>query len=713
MTKQENDNFKKVASWAKILEKIIANITPDTANACADFCLTVARFNIGMMQGLREKALLPKYTELLKNIKPVVEGNIREFAPAKDNYEQLLAWTKILDEIIENLDISIFESCKVFFAAIIKNCITKMQSDSERDLASKFKDIIEKIEGYKPIVHFSTSRRVSVSDKATALDDPRHEQSVIITQKLYYMRYCASRVRHVFNLSDEAYEHARCIYEAFTPKSIVGVGKIRIGGLGDGGYVMPDLDYADRKDKIAYSFGVSDYSPWDMQMAKMGYDVFQYDGTIAVPPEEHPRMHYYRYNISAQPDPPQNERNIRQIIFEHGHSDKNIILQCDIEGAEWEMFAAMNDEEILRFDQIIVEFHYIADLNNFDYHLDILEKINRTHQAVHIHCNNYGASVILHGFRLLPDVWEVTYVRKTDWEFIDCNETFPGQYDTPNNQMHADIFLGKFSDIKNDKKQKPTIGISPEMMRKLVEQDKNNSNIMVYSADGGDKIDKIPKILHYCWLSNNEWDDDHKKCFETWDVLRRQGWEFKLWNLDNFDINRFTWTKTSFNARHYAFTADFIRLWSLYNYGGWYMDLDVKLIKPFTDEILNTDLCVCWDHNQTRIRGIGGIEAGSFGAAPGNLCIKRIIEWMKDKDCANPGMIYPPVEKVANWVALPFVMTALWLPELQNGKIKPLPMEYFCSRSRGGIPRESLVDNITENTFTNHRFPNSGYSWSK
>jgi len=438
------DNYRQIYSWAKILEKIVANITPDIAQECADFCFAAIQFNLAMMQGGREKMLVPKFAKTLEYVKHVKSGGIQNIpSTEKDNFEQLFVWTEILDDIAENLEFDILNECESFCAAIIKAGIAKIQSDQERALARKFTEVIEKIQSYNPYIAYPAP--VCKNRSTAAFDDPRHDQSEIIAQKLHYMRHCLGRIQHVYNRSDDAYEKSCRIYKAFMPKTITSIGKIRIGGQGDGGYVMPDLDYAKKKVKIAYSFGVSSSSPWDSQMANLGYDVFQYDGTIDAPPERHPNLHFYRYNISAEANPPENQRNIRHILTEHGHFGKNIILQCDIEGFEWEMFKTMNENEMEQFEMIIVEFHGLADLNRFDYHLNILEKINRTHQAVHVHCNNAGASLFLQGLRLLPSIWEVTYVRKTDYIFTDCHETFPSIYDMPNIPQYPDIFLGKFN----------------------------------------------------------------------------------------------------------------------------------------------------------------------------------------------------------------------------------------------------------------------------
>ncbi|MCL2745014.1 MAG: hypothetical protein FWE67_14315, partial [Planctomycetaceae bacterium] len=197
------------------------------------------------------------------------------------------------------------------------------------------------------------------------------------------------------------------------------------------------------------SFGISDIAPWDLEFAgAFGIDVFQYDGTIEAPPQTHPKIHFNRFNITGS-NPKENEKTAAQIINENGHQHKDLILQCDIEGAEWEMFGTMSEEDMNLFSQIIVEFHGLMNLNRFDYFVSVIEKINRTHQAYHVHANNCGGAVVLKGMILLPDVWEISYARRKDYEFIPCTETFPTPLDAANISSMPDIFLGKFNSESN------------------------------------------------------------------------------------------------------------------------------------------------------------------------------------------------------------------------------------------------------------------------
>lgn len=88
----------------------------------------------------------------------------------------------------------------------------------------------------------------------------------------------------------------------------------------------------------------------------------------------------------------------------------------------------------------------------------------------------------------------------------------------------------------------------------------------------------IPKLIHYIWLSDDPYPEEIKDCMASWSLL--EGYEFKKWDRNNFDIEAHPFVKKMYDARLYAFASDYIRLWALYNYGGIYLDTDVEILKP-------------------------------------------------------------------------------------------------------------------------------------
>lgn len=72
----------------------------------------------------------------------------------------------------------------------------------------------------------------------------------------------------------------------------------------------------------------------------------------------------------------------------------------------------------------------------------------------------------------------------------------------------------------------------------------------------------IPKIIHLCWLSGDEYPPFIKKCVESI-YSKLPDYEIKIWTKENFDIDSVLWVKQAFEAKKYAFAADYIRFWSL------------------------------------------------------------------------------------------------------------------------------------------------------
>ena len=201
----------------------------------------------------------------------------------------------------------------------------------------------------------------------------------------------------------------------------------------------------------------------------------------------------------------------------------------------------------------------------------------------------------------------------------------------------------------------------------------------------------IPKIIHYCWLSNDPIPKDLKKYMKSWKE-KLYDYEFILWDLNRFDLNRSLWVKQAFEAKKYAFAADYIRLYAVYNYGGIYMDMDVEVIKSFND-LLRNDYILGYEAAK-------GLEAGVFPKkAP---WVKEVLEYYTSKEFALPNGLY-------NDTPLPIIMDEVLNADyITNKKIVPLPTDFLTAKSykTGKIT-------ITPNTYTIHHFAGSWKSWDE
>lgn len=203
----------------------------------------------------------------------------------------------------------------------------------------------------------------------------------------------------------------------------------------------------------------------------------------------------------------------------------------------------------------------------------------------------------------------------------------------------------------------------------------------------------IPKIIHYCWLSNDPIPKDLKKYMKSWKE-KLYDYEFILWDLNRFDLNRSLWVKQAFEAKKYAFAADYIRLYAVYNYGGIYMDMDVEVIKSFND-LLRNDYILGYEAAK-------GLEAGVFGAPKKAPWVKEVLEYYTSKEFALPNGLY-------NDTPLPIIMDEVLNADyITNKKIVPLPTDFLTAKSykTGKIT-------ITPNTYTIHHFAGSWKSWDE
>ena len=113
----------------------------------------------------------------------------------------------------------------------------------------------------------------------------------------------------------------------------------------------------------------------------------------------------------------------------------------------------------------------------------------------------------------------------------------------------------------------------------------------------------IPKIIHYCWLSDEPFPRKIQKCMDTW-AKTHPDYEIKRWSTKNFDVNSAPYVKEAFEARKWAFAADYIRMYALYTEGGIYLDSDVVLLKKF-DDFLDNSFFSSMEYHPTQVEKCG------------------------------------------------------------------------------------------------------------
>lgn len=256
-----------------------------------------------------------------------------------------------------------------------------------------------------------------------------------------------STVRRLFGFLSRRRRDALALLALVTPRDPDGMAKVRVGNagrdgrLGDGGYVMAD-DFAGIA--AAVSVGIGADASWDRDIAERGIAVHQFDHTIERPPVSHPLFVFKRIGVAAADAADGLLRNLDSLVDGLG-VDGDLLLKIDCEGAEWGVFAAASPRTLLRFAQIVVELHDPLHLSRrfagTSANLDVLRKLVRTHQVVHVHANSCDRVDDVGGVKV-PAVIELTLLRRDRARFVDSLQPLPGPLDVSNSAA-ADIPIGR------------------------------------------------------------------------------------------------------------------------------------------------------------------------------------------------------------------------------------------------------------------------------
>lgn len=237
----------------------------------------------------------------------------------------------------------------------------------------------------------------------------------------------------------EEVEYTRKLRSALKVKDVNGKNYTRVGSPADGGYVM--VDDMDKVTEI-YSIGIGDEISFDTYFSDRKVNVYMYDHTIKDIPVHNDFLHWKPIGICGKCNSSSNMKTLEEIVHDNCHdSEENMILKMDIEGFEWEVLKNVSSDTFKAFDQIVMELHGMHNLGHKDLILAGLENLNRTHQLVHVHANNWGGAINLDGW-ILPDMLEVTYVNRNNYQFKDSNRFFPTDLDEKNIDQLPEIPLG-------------------------------------------------------------------------------------------------------------------------------------------------------------------------------------------------------------------------------------------------------------------------------
>ena len=245
----------------------------------------------------------------------------------------------------------------------------------------------------------------------------------------------------------ETQDEIKKILRLLRPYAVEGFRKARFGSPCDGGYILLD-DF--QGIDTAFSFGVEQNASWDVDIAKCGVTVYQFDHTVDAPITDNPRLIFARKRIFTEARP--ESESLPSLIRQHDkrNAKPNILLKIDIENDEWAVFDTTPPEILNRFSQIVGEFHYLQGLSDLQWRrfvTRVLEKLSDSYAVVHVHANNIGGFSNVANI-IFPNVLEITFANRSMYSFSETDEIFPGPLDAPNDPSHPDLHLGSSSGLR-------------------------------------------------------------------------------------------------------------------------------------------------------------------------------------------------------------------------------------------------------------------------
>jgi len=224
------------------------------------------------------------------------------------------------------------------------------------------------------------------------------------------------------------------------------------------------------------------------------------------------------------------------------------------------------------------------------------------------------------------------------------------------------------------------------------------------------KMNNFPHIIHQIWLQgqDNIPEKYHKNIEQN--IKHQQSWEYILWDdikIINLLRNQKEWIDTYYKLEYLHHKVDFARYIILYVYGGAYIDMDAKIIKPLdaiTNQFNNYDLIISKVNSNILENYIHCgyntcFNNGILIAKKNNIILKKMIESViNEPKCSNLSTKITCIQTITG----PRKFTKI-IHDNMNNKIKILDPEYL-------EPCVLDVCTVTNNTHIIHNHEGTWYS---
>lgn len=147
------------------------------------------------------------------------------------------------------------------------------------------------------------------------------------------------------------------------------------------------------------------------------------------------------------------------------------------------------------------------------------------------------------------------------------------------------------------------------------------------SADTEVQTCDIPHVIHLIWLGDKGFPPEVRRCLESW-VKYLPGYKIRIWRAADALAINCLYLHQAVEEKKWAFAADVVRFYALYNEGGIYMDSDILLYKPFDNLIPAGGFATFHEHIGSKIQ----LQAAMMLGAKGNIICKEAFEYYCNKE---------------------------------------------------------------------------------
>lgn len=252
-------------------------------------------------------------------------------------------------------------------------------------------------------------------------------------------------VGHIDASRPPAVAEMLAVFEFLKPKNGT-IPLVRIGEERDGAYLVPD---ALAGIQACFSPGVNRIKYFEDHLATM-YGIVSHmcDFSCSVDQFKTPLIEGLQTFQRKWLDPELGDHNISLDAWvDLAPADSDLLLQIDIEGAEYRNLLATSEETLSRFRIVVAELHGLGRIRDAralrGAIVPFVEKLKRHFTCVHAHPNNCCGQFRVPGTEVdIPNVIEVTLLRNDHFEPADSLALIPHPLDVGRNvPANPPIFL--------------------------------------------------------------------------------------------------------------------------------------------------------------------------------------------------------------------------------------------------------------------------------